>query len=108
MTEHSKAFCTYQPLYICKVFTIQQNENLRAFLNYNQELLFAEAEVYWKPGSDCGSIYEQLALRKYREILRTQIKYVYTNMYVKCNTISNTEMIFCLLCLHSISYNNKS
>ena len=77
MTEHSKDSCIYPPLHIHKVFTIQQNENLCAFLNYNQELLFAETEVYWTPGSDCGSLYEQLALRKYREILRAQIKCVY-------------------------------
>ena len=76
------------------MFTIQQNENLCAFLNYDQQLLFAETDVYWKPGSDCGSIYEQLALRKYREILRAQIKYVYT--YMK------------LFSDYAISYNNKS
>ena len=55
----------------------QQDDTLYAFLNYDQASFFAEAEVYWTPGSDCGSIYEQLALRKYREILRAQIKYVY-------------------------------
>ena len=31
--------------------------------------------MYWEPGSDCGSIYEQLAKRKFREIIRQQIKY---------------------------------
>ena len=59
------------------MFTTQQDENLCAFLNYDQQLLFVETEIYWKPSSDCGSIYEQLALRKYREIIRTQIKCVY-------------------------------
>ena len=37
---------------------------------------FVESEIYWNPGSDCSSIYEQLAEKRYREIPRQQIKYV--------------------------------
>ena len=35
---------------------------------------FTESEIYWAPGSDCGSIYEQLAQKRYREIIREQLK----------------------------------
>ena len=35
---------------------------------------FEELQVYWEPGSDRESIYEQLAIRKYREINRQHIK----------------------------------
>lgn len=30
--------------------------------------------VYWEPGSDCGSIYEQLAQNKFKELIRNQIR----------------------------------
>ena len=35
---------------------------------------FEEVDDYWEPGCDAASIYDQLALRRFREILREQIK----------------------------------
>ena len=36
---------------------------------------FEECETYWAPSSQANELYEQLATRKYREILREQIQY---------------------------------
>ncbi len=36
---------------------------------------FEECETYWAPSSQANELYEQLAARKYREILREQIQY---------------------------------
>ncbi len=35
---------------------------------------FEECETYWAPSSQANELYEQLATRKYREILREQIQ----------------------------------
>ena len=35
---------------------------------------FEECETYWAPSSMANELYEQLAARKYREILREQIQ----------------------------------
>ena len=35
---------------------------------------FAEEPIYWEPGSDAYSIYQQLSDKKYREIIRQQIQ----------------------------------
>lgn len=35
---------------------------------------FEDSVVYWHPASDCATIYEQLAKKKFREIVRDQIK----------------------------------
>ncbi len=35
---------------------------------------FEECETYWAPSSQANELYEQLAARKYREILREQIQ----------------------------------
>ena len=35
---------------------------------------FEESESYWKPASDSIALYEQLSMKKYREILRKQIE----------------------------------
>lgn len=32
-----------------------------------------DEEIYWQPGSDCSMLYEQLAKRRFREILHKQI-----------------------------------
>ena len=32
--------------------------------------------VYWEPGSDCGSIYEQLSQNKFKELIRNQIRFI--------------------------------
>ena len=48
---------------------------IRDDAHVQQLSFFEETAVYWEPGSDCGSIYEQLAKRKFREIIRQQIKY---------------------------------
>ena len=33
---------------------------------------------YWEPASDTRGLYEQLSNKKYREILRNQIQYVFS------------------------------
>lgn len=45
---------------------------------------FPEEQIYWEPGSDTTDIYKQLSNKKYREIIRHQIKLVsvYNNNYV--------------------------
>ena len=35
---------------------------------------FEESVIYWEPGNDCEAIYEQLADKRYREIVRQHIK----------------------------------
>ena len=35
---------------------------------------FEESSVYWSPSSDSGTLYQQLADKKYREIFRHQIQ----------------------------------
>ena len=35
---------------------------------------FEETTIYWEPGSDCSVIYQQLAQKKFREIVREQIE----------------------------------
>ena len=39
-----------------------------------QMIFFEEVDDYWEPGSDAASIYDQLAMRRFREILREQIR----------------------------------
>ena len=43
-------------------------------VNGNQGHFFEEEVVYWTPGSDCVTIYEQLAQKRFREIARDQVK----------------------------------
>ena len=40
----------------------------------NPSAFFDEEDVYWSPASSCNELYAQLAERKYREILRHQIR----------------------------------
>ena len=40
-----------------------------------QPSFFEETLVYWEPGSDCESIYQQLAEKKFREVIRDQIQW---------------------------------
>ena len=47
----------------------------------NNWSFFDESESYWKPASDSNTLYEQLSLRKYREILRKQIEWVSVLIY---------------------------
>ena len=35
---------------------------------------FEESDSYWRPAQDSSGLYAQLAKRKYREIVRNQIK----------------------------------
>ena len=35
---------------------------------------FEESAAYWRPAQDSNGLYVQLAKRKYREIVRSQIK----------------------------------
>ena len=35
---------------------------------------FEDSVVYWHPASDCATIYEQLAKKKFREIVRDQVE----------------------------------
>ena len=34
---------------------------------------FEESDTYWRPAGDSTALYDQLAQRKYREIMRNQI-----------------------------------
>ena len=43
-------------------------------VNDNQSQFFEEEVVYWTPGSDCVTIYEQLAQKRFREIARDQVE----------------------------------
>ena len=38
---------------------------------------FIEEYDFWEPGKDCVSIYEQISDKKYREILKENIRYMY-------------------------------
>ena len=42
--------------------------------NEAERMFFEESEVYWRPARDSTGLYDQLAQRKYREIVRHQIK----------------------------------
>ena len=43
---------------------------------------FAESDGdYWEPASDTRGLYEQLSNKKYREILRNQIQYVFSMLF---------------------------
>ena len=37
-------------------------------------VFFSESEIYWTPGADFSSIYDQLYKYKFRELRRDQIK----------------------------------
>ena len=37
-------------------------------------MFFEESDIYWRPAQDYSGLYDQLAQRKYREIMRRQIK----------------------------------
>ena len=49
----------------------QGNSELYQTLNSS---FFEETIIYWEPGSDSGAIYEQLAEKRFREIIRSQIE----------------------------------
>ena len=57
---------------------LQYLEDVISFQHYYSKLekpiFFVESEVYWKPGPDCRSIYDQLAKKRYREIARKKIQ----------------------------------
>ena len=62
-------------------------------LHTSQKYFFPEEPHYWEPKSDVNAIYEQLAMKYYREILRQKIKSV---------TMLNNIINFCfieLLCI---------
>ena len=40
------------------------------------DCFFTEEKIYWTPSEDTSVLYEQLAQKKYREILRHQIQLV--------------------------------
>lgn len=35
---------------------------------------FEDTSIYWEPANDSGTIYDQLAKKKFREIIRSQIE----------------------------------
>ena len=39
-------------------------------------IFFEQSDVYWEPPSSTAELYNQLALRKYREIRRDQVQWV--------------------------------
>ena len=41
---------------------------------YNKLNFFVKDQIYWAPASTASDLYSQLALKKYREIPRNQIK----------------------------------
>ena len=52
--------------FMCPPYNFQVNDN--------QSHFFEEEGVYWTPGSDCVTIYEQLAQKRFREIARDQVE----------------------------------
>ncbi len=40
----------------------------------NNWTFFEEKDKYWKPATNTATLYQQLASRKYREIIRKQIQ----------------------------------
>ncbi len=40
----------------------------------NNWTFFEEIDKYWKPATNAATLYQQLASRKYREIIRKQVK----------------------------------
>jgi len=38
-------------------------------------VFFAEEEIYWEPSVDRSALYQQLSLKRYREIIHQQIEY---------------------------------
>ena len=54
-----------------EVFMVDFHQN-----TYNRLNFYVEEQVYWAPASMTSDLYAQLALKKYREISRNQIKSV--------------------------------
>ena len=61
-----------QCLFTCKELTYLQEDHLG--YEVMKPTFFQEDVVYWDPGSDCASIYEQLAQKMFREIFREHIE----------------------------------
>ena len=54
-------------------FLLSQYSSLR---KSNDDSFFTEEKLYWTPGEDTNVLYEQLAQKKYREIMRQEIELV--------------------------------
>ena len=54
-------------------FSLSQYSSLKKSDDY---IFFTEEKLYWTPGEDTSVLYEQLAQKKYREILRQEIELV--------------------------------
>ena len=54
-------------------FLLSQYSSLR---KSDDDSFFTEEKLYWTPGEDTNVLYEQLAQKKYREILRQEIELV--------------------------------
>jgi aminoglycoside N3'-acetyltransferase len=66
---HDNDVCTTLHYIQSQYSTLQQFNQVPNF--------FAESDGdYWEPASDTRGLYEQLSNKKYREILRNQIRYV--------------------------------
>ncbi|XP_019850411.1 PREDICTED: uncharacterized protein LOC100638128 isoform X2 [Amphimedon queenslandica] len=63
----------------CKLISHTGSLELQNVL-YNKDnastngVFFSESDIYWTPGADCSSIYDQLYKYKFRELRRDQIK----------------------------------
>ena len=53
----------------------------------NNWTFFEEIDKYWRPASNTASLYQQLASRKYREVIRKQIQLVYESNYVCVHSV---------------------
>ena len=71
--------------HICKCnVTLYPNIDMMKFITHiqkyknrlNEAAFFEQEEIYWVPASSQTALYDQLAKKKYREILRQQIQWV--------------------------------
>ena len=101
LTEYKVFFCCYHAIlhknFICSCIHDQQynllnhlasttihvhNSMALALSQYTSlntsgdDFFFTEEKIYWTPSEDTSVLYEQLAQKKYREILREQIQLV--------------------------------
>ena len=60
--------------------------------NPDDDYFFTEEKMYWTPSEDTTVLYQQLAQKKYREIIRQQIQLV--NLFLGLNLLLRWQMHF--------------
>ena len=73
LSEITFAIYSLSLVIVIYIFSLSQYSSLQKSDN---DSFFTEEKLYWTPGEDTNVLYEQLAQKKYREIMHQEIELV--------------------------------